>query len=110
MGNIGTVVTSLITTSKHSSQAVSNQVQLLSIANTVSRLASGPLIDILCLDPGLPSRRDRYSISRLALVAVGGVLLVLCHGFMGFFATSDAQVWILSLGVGVSYGLIWTVM
>ncbi|KAG8996899.1 putative monocarboxylate transporter mch1 [Tulasnella sp. JGI-2019a] len=109
MGNIGTVVTSLITTSKHSSQAVSNQVQLLSIANTLSRLTAGPLIDILCLDPKQASRR-KLSISRLSFVAAGGSMLVLCHGFMGFFATSETQVWILSLGVGASYGLVWTVI
>ncbi|KAG8861188.1 putative monocarboxylate transporter mch1 [Tulasnella sp. 330] len=108
LGNIASVVTSFILTTKPS-QAVSNQVQLLSIANTISRLVSGPLIDILCVDPELPSRQ-KYSISRLAFVAVGGVILVFCHGFMGFFATSEAQVWILSLGVGVSYGLIWTVI
>lgn len=109
MGNIGTIVTSLLTTSDHSSQAVSSQVQLLSVANTLSRLAAGPLIDLWCPDPAIPSRRG-IALSRIAFVASGGSILVVCYGFLGFFAKYEAQVWILSLGVGTAYGLVWTVM
>jgi len=108
IGNIGTVVTSLISASQGTSQAVSNQVQLISICNTVARLLSGPLIDLLCPNPLYPTRR--HTTSRFVFVACAGTLLVVCYSFTGFLANSNAHTWVLSGGVGVAYGMMWTVL
>ncbi|KAG8906277.1 putative monocarboxylate transporter mch1 [Tulasnella sp. 403] len=109
IGNIGTVVTSLLTVTRGSSQAVSNQVQLLSICNTASRLTSGPLIDLLCPNPLILNRR-RVVISRFVFIGLGCLLLAVCYGFMGFFVRSNDQTWLLSGSVGIAYGAIWTVL
>ena len=108
IGNIGTVVTSLVTVKKGNSQAVSNQVQLLSVCNTGARLLSGPLIDFLCPNPLVPSRGR--TVSRFAFIAVATAIMTLCYGYMGFFAHSNDHTWILSGGVGIAYGIVWTVL
>lgn len=108
IGNIGTVVTSLLPSGQGTSQAVSNQVQLLSVCNTASRLLSGPLIDFLCPNPLVPNRRR--PISRFVFVAAAAALMVACYGFMGFLAQSNDHTWVLSAGVGIAYGMAWTVL
>jgi len=109
IGNIGTVVTSILPRGAHASRALSNQVQLLSVANTLSRLASGPLIDLFCPEP-TPRARRKFTVSRLAFVVAGGIIQVGCYAYMSFFTKSEKQVWVLSLGIGTAYGLIWTVV
>src|SRR6266404_8092969 len=77
ISNIGTIVLSLDSefTSRVPSSAATTatQVRLISISNTISRLVSGPLADLVSpvtshTSGELPSSLQRYRISRVALL------------------------------------------
>lgn len=43
-------------------------------------------------------------------MAFASSILVACYAFMGFFAVTNDYTWLLSGGVGIAYGTIWTVV
>lgn len=104
------------------------QVQLLAIANTVSRLFVGLLTD-LC-SPKASNKRpsaiannssradqanwkkrlQRLTISRLSLLLVGLALLCATFIYSSIFVDRVDRLWLVSLATGTGYGLTFTVL
>ena len=112
MGNIGSILNVLPMSPSASlwgARSVSAQVQLISACNTVIRFVTGALIDYFSPPPfalGAP----RNTISRLAFLWLACVLLACIYGYVAIFVQYQSQVWVLSVGAGIAYGAIWTVM
>ena len=117
MSNIGTIIahTAQHSTSPSSSTSVAFHVQLMSMANTVTRLLTGPVADwvspalLLMADADpVPTRRKRY-VSRVVFVSASCALFFLAFGWMAVGVRSSHSVWVLSLGTGAGYGMLWWV-
>lgn len=95
-------------------------VQILSLSNTIARLAVGWLSDTLSTStssapPDMDATNDarkwtrrRPSISRIAFLVSSCVLLVFVFLFTSVVLDSTSKLWVLSLGVGTAYGAIFT--
>lgn len=101
-------------------------VQVISVANTFSRLAAGGLSDwlsysrppFLTLPPPMfpltySQRLASYfqrppKVSRLFFVLAACILLSLAFGYTALFLERPAGLWILSISTGLSYGAIFT--
>ncbi|TFK42691.1 major facilitator superfamily domain-containing protein [Crucibulum laeve] len=122
ISNIGTIVLSLpsalsgpqsgrITTDA----STAHQVRLLSISNTISRIAVGPLADFVspvasCSLAGVKAYPRKHRISRIAFLFFPAFLLALTFLWMEYGVTSQANVWALSVGTGLGYSAIFTVL
>jgi MFS family permease len=93
------------------------QVQLIAIANTVSRLFFGIASDLLA--PTRPKHRyDKawkkqilnIRFSRLTLLLSGLALLSVTFGAASFTLNSVNQLWIISIATGLGYGLVFTLV
>lgn len=112
ISNIGTIVLSLTTVAPSTDVATVTQVRFLSVANTVSRLVVGPLADFV--SPTTISRtqiipRKRH-VSRVAFLFFSILVLVLTYLWMVLSVRSQADLWALSIGVGVAYGSTFTIL
>ncbi|KAI0065494.1 MFS general substrate transporter [Artomyces pyxidatus] len=121
ISNIGTIVLSLpssaisgATLNPSADAATSKQVRLLSIANTLSRLVSGPLADFVSpiashLPGGAPFPRKHFA-SRVSFLS--GATLVLAGAFTALetMIKSQDSLWLLSIGTGVVYGTTFTIL
>jgi len=98
-----------------SEQAASLQVKILSVSNTLSRLLVGPVADFLSpvfsYQPlkGFTTIR-KHRISRMVFLFGSASLLALTCAWMVFGVQSRHDAWILSVGTGLTYGAVWTVL
>lgn len=100
-------------------------VQIISGVQTASRLIVGSLSDYLSFDsaaakiivPSSPSSsitpliklpRSRPRVSRLLFVFLSSILLAFVFGYVAFFLDHPNQLWVLSVGVGLGYGSLFT--
>jgi hypothetical protein len=112
MGNIGSILGYLPVASPGNftgGRIASRQVQIISICNTAIRFIVGALIDYFSPSPFGPLPRRR-TVSRLAFLWLACVLLVIVYAYVSIFTQDQSQVWVLSVGAGIAYGTIWTVM
>ncbi|KAI0006067.1 MFS general substrate transporter [Russula compacta] len=123
ISNIGTIVLSLYPESVSGIRSLSSpaeavtatQVRLLSISNTLSRLLSGPLADLVSpltshVPGDGPSPPRRYGISRVVLLSGVSLLLIGTFVYLELFIRSPDDLWILSIGTGAAYGTTFTIL
>ncbi|KAG9226412.1 hypothetical protein CCMSSC00406_0003291 [Pleurotus cornucopiae] len=119
ISNIGTIVLSLSKSTVHSQESMeaiaSQQVRLISFSNTASRIVVGPLADFISpvashLPSGLRALPSHHFISRVAFISVPTALLVISSLVMIFTIDEPQKIWILSAGIGMSYGTIFTLL
>ncbi|THU92180.1 MFS general substrate transporter [Dendrothele bispora CBS 962.96] len=117
--NVGTIVLSLPSRVSYLSMTTdspgSAQVKILSISNTLSRLLVGPLADFLSpavafvpVD-GVNTLR-RHWISRVAFLSFAATALAATCSWMLFGVQTQQDIWVLSIGTGLVYGCIFTVL
>lgn len=103
ISNIGTIIMALpqSSTGRFSGQLIdgspaANQVKILSISNTVSRIVFGPLADFVspvAISSEVFSRKAR--INRFAFLSGSASLLSLISLWMAVGAETRQQVWVL---------------
>ncbi|MCO5584992.1 hypothetical protein L7F22_038924 [Adiantum nelumboides] len=99
------------------------QVQLLAIANTVSRLFVGLLTDLCSPQASIKrasstrtnqttwkNHLQKFTISRLSLLLVGLALLFFTFIYSSIFVDRVDRLWLVSLATGTGYGLTFTVL
>jgi len=123
ISSIGTIVLSLcpepisgISSLSSSAETVTTtQVRLISIANTLSRLISGPLADFISPLPshipasGPPSSR-KCRISRVVILSGTSLLLAGAYIYLELAIRTPDDLWILSVATGVTYGTTFTIL
>ncbi|KAJ4495660.1 major facilitator superfamily domain-containing protein [Lentinula lateritia] len=120
MSNVGTIALSLPagmarTLVSKGEQAASLQVKILSISNTLSRLLVGPLADFVSpvfsyrLLEGFATIR-KHRISRVVFLSGAASLLAASCAWMVFGVRTRHDVWLLSVGTGITYGAVFTVL
>ena len=123
-------------TSSSTAIMTSTQVRILSISNTISRLFVGPIADFVSpVGSYLPSGDLHYPrkhrVSRMSFLFGSSILLIFTFGWMQFGIRTQQELWILryydfyhahfafhsnrilsdnSLGTGVAYGAVFTVL
>jgi len=114
ISNIGTIIMALpqSSTGRLSGQLiegspVADQVKILSISNTVSRIVFGPLADFVSPVEDL-SRKPR--INRFVFLSGSASLLSIIFLWMAVGVETRQQVWVLSFGTGIGYGVVFTVL
>jgi hypothetical protein len=96
-----------------------HHVQIISIANTLTRLAVGALSDWLSFaaiatvatvpSTGILSHLPRPPrVSRLLFLLVASVLLTVAFAYVAFGLDHPDGLWVLSVSVGMGYGTIFT--
>jgi len=125
ISNIGTIVLSHPISSSSSGinvlgvpstdVATSTQVRILSLSNTVSRLLVGPVADFVSpvasyLPNGDRSYPRKHRISRIAFLVGPTILLASTYFWMELGIRSQATLWALSIGAGISYGITFTIL
>ncbi|KAI6140801.1 MFS general substrate transporter [Pisolithus tinctorius] len=95
--------------------ATSTQVRTISIANTVSRFVVGPLADFVSPVPSHPQPDSRgtyrkHLVSRLVFLAFSSSLLVCTCLWTVVGIRSQAALWTLSIGAGIAYGCVFTIL
>jgi MFS family permease len=116
ISNIGTIVVALPSEDTLSilSSSTAQQVQLLSISNTAVRVITGFIADIIS-PAALPVngtavlRRKRF-ISRIVFLSWPSLFLALTFLLVPYIVKTQTTAWILSIGVGTSYGAIFAIM
>ncbi|KAH8927778.1 MFS general substrate transporter [Atractiella rhizophila] len=104
MSTLGSIIASMLySTPAHPHPSLtklsSKHVQLLSVANTCTRLVAGGLSDHL-------STR----IPRPLWLALGTLILCISYAFSSIFLTSPIHLYVISIGTGVGYGTIFTLV
>ncbi|KAF8078054.1 MFS general substrate transporter [Lyophyllum atratum] len=120
ISNMGTIVLSLPPSSAPSSNTppdviTTNQVKIISIANTLSRLVVGPLADFVSpvasfLPTGTIIYPRKHRVSRVAFLSGPILLLAMSFLWMEIGVKSREAVWTLSVGTGINYGAVFTVL
>jgi hypothetical protein len=140
ISNIGTIVLSLnsdLTSGtglpSSAAAATATQVRLISVSNTLSRVVSGPLADIISpvtsrASGNLPPSPPRYRISRVALLSFIPLLLAGTFLYLELAIRVPDDLWILryaallssysywlicclsSVNTGAAYGITFTVL
>jgi len=113
MTNIGTIAISLSTSTLVSAPL---QVRLISASNTISRLITGPLADYL--SPMSMSSSEAVvlplagarTMSRSVFVCSFAIIMTASYLWMAFGVSTESGIWALSLGIGASYGGLWTIL
>jgi len=123
ISNIGTIALSLypepvsgIRSLPSSAETVTaTQVRLISISNTLSRLLSGPLADLMAPltshipdDASTPPRR--YRISRVTLLSGASLLLAGAFVYLELAMRKPDDLQILSIATGTAYGTAFTIL
>ncbi|KAJ3726085.1 major facilitator superfamily domain-containing protein [Lentinula raphanica] len=120
MSNVGTIVLSLRpgmdrTSIPKGEQAASLQVKILSISNTTSRILVGPLADFV--SPVFSHQKLRgfttvrkHRISRMVFLTGAASLLAATCAWMILGAQTQHDIWPLSVGTGITYGAVFTVL
>lgn len=110
ISNIGSIVMTL-----PGSDNTATQVRLISIANTLARLCSGPLADLIsplavkgsCGTYKFPTTRR---LSRMVFPCWALVCLSLVYLWTAFGIQSTSSLAVLSVGTGLAYGAAWAVI
>lgn len=113
ISNVGTIVASFARpASRASGVTAGSQVRLLSLANTISRLTTGPIADFTSPIPIRHPSGERHfhpkrAVTRVAFVFLSSVLLLIAFMWMAVGIVSANGVWFLSIMSGGAYGMIW---
>ncbi|KAG5727661.1 putative transporter MCH1 [Termitomyces sp. T112] len=120
ISNMGTIVLSLTSDPLSainipSDVVTANQVKILSISNTLSRLVVGPLADFVSpvasyLPTGATIYPRKHRISRVVFLTLPTSLLCMVFLWMEIGAKSRRAVWVLSVGTGINYGAVFAVL
>jgi hypothetical protein len=122
ISNIGTIVLSLnsdrtssIGVPSSATAATATQVRLISLSNTLSRIVSGPLVDLVSpltsrASGELPSPPQRYRISRVTLLSFIPLLLAGTFLYLELAIRTSGDLWILSVNTGAAYGIALTIL
>ncbi|KAK2467003.1 hypothetical protein APHAL10511_001261 [Amanita phalloides] len=118
ISNVGTIVLALPSKALPSHPTFSNvtarQVQLLSLSNTIIRLITGFVADfvspVAVAAGGITVFPRKHLASRVVFLCCPSLLLALTFFWSSNAMRTQEDVWALSLGVGVSYGSIFTVL
>ncbi|KAF8575793.1 MFS general substrate transporter [Ramaria rubella] len=95
--------------------AATTQVRLLSLSNTFSRITTGPIADFISpvasyLPSGLLALPRQHRVSRVAFLLGACVLMTFSFLWMSFGVASQEGIWAFSIGIGVAYGTVFTVL
>ena len=113
ISNIGTVVASFKSPGEIFQLDPGPQIRLISLANTVSRLFTGLVADIASPSPtkeqstGKLIFSPRRVVSRTVFVWLSCSMLLVSFCWMGFGVTTPQGLWVVSLGAGAAYGMMW---
>ncbi|KAF9001869.1 major facilitator superfamily domain-containing protein [Cyathus striatus] len=118
ISNIGTIVLALSpvppTFYPQQELATARQVRLLSLSNTVTRLVVGPVADfmspVVAISLSDVFRFSRSCLSRVMFLSGPAVLISMTFVSMNIWVTSRGNIWVLSVGTGISYSAIFTVL
>ncbi|KAF9520547.1 hypothetical protein BS47DRAFT_641793 [Hydnum rufescens UP504] len=118
ISNIGTIVASFVHAQPEVDRpptTAGSQIRMISLANTLSRLMTGPVADFtspipIRHHPGELVFHPKRAVTRVVFVMTPCFLLLLSFAWMAWGITSSNDLWILSLGTGAAYGMIWTVV
>lgn len=120
ISNAGSIVLSLpssLTAFDSPTAITAQQVRLLSFSNTVSRLLVGSIADWMSPighqsrdDIEEPNVRRRKFTSRVVVLAIFCLTLSVAFAYGAGGMKSRSQMWLLSVGVGVSYGAVFTLV
>jgi hypothetical protein len=120
VSNIGSIVISLPSNRHPDSHAATDamtatQVRVISIANTLTRLLSGPVSDFTSPVPSVLANGRRgfhrtHYISRMSFLSGAIVLLAITALVTEFFVTTQESVFLLSIGIGIVYGCAFTIL
>ncbi|KAF9453242.1 MFS general substrate transporter [Macrolepiota fuliginosa MF-IS2] len=121
ISNIGTIVAALPADSSDSfgsTYAMDNtpqQVRMISIANTFTRIFIGPLADYVSpvasyLPNGTVVHARKHRISRISFLFGSATLLALTFFYASTGIKTQGSLWILSLGIGMGYSATFTVV
>lgn len=118
--NIGSITLSLPPVSSAISEVPSEaniavQVRLLAIANTVSRLLSGTLADILSpvahyLPSGVYCFNGKRRISRVLFLTFSAAILAFSFTWTEIAVRSQRTIWVLSVGAGLVNGGVFNIV
>lgn len=88
------------------------QVKLLAAANAIARLSGGFLSDLVAprRGPSSPPSRPRIQISRLTLLILASLMALGAYVWAAFGLTTTDGLPLFSIVVGVSYGLMFTLV
>ncbi|OBZ75977.1 putative transporter MCH1 [Grifola frondosa] len=114
IANLGSIVLSLPASSSATSN-VSKQVELLSFFNTMSRLVMGPLADLISpvaayLHDGVWAFPRKRHTSRIVFLSSACLLLAATFAWLEVGVRSQETIWPLSVGTGIVYGTIFTML
>ncbi|KAF8343944.1 major facilitator superfamily domain-containing protein [Cantharellus anzutake] len=116
ISNIGSIVASFDYPGEATQLSAGPQVRLISLANTASRLLTGSIADIASPTPAkrqstgeLIFHRTRV-MSRAVFVWLSCSVLLTASCWMAAGTTSPQGLWVVSLGTGAAYGMLWTVV
>jgi hypothetical protein len=119
ISNIGTIVLSLnsdrtssIGVPSSATAATATQVRLISLSNTLSRIVSGPLVDLVSpltsrASGELPSPPQRYRISRVTLLSFIPLLLAGTFLYLELAIRTSGDLWILRYAAQLSSALLY---
>ncbi|KAJ7582909.1 MFS general substrate transporter [Mycena floridula] len=105
ISNIGSIVLSLPSPNQNDNTAT--QVRLLSISNTASRILLGPLADFLSPSVAAPAKRR---VNRIVFLFTGSLVISVITLIMAVGIRQQNQLWLLSVGIGASYGTIFSLL
>ncbi|KAH7340481.1 major facilitator superfamily domain-containing protein [Rhizoctonia solani] len=110
ISNIGSIVMTL-----PGADNTATQVRLISIANTLARLCSGPLADLISplaeKDPyGSYKFPTTHRLSRMVFSCWALICLCLVYLWTAFGIQTTSSLPILSVGTGLAYGAAWAVI
>ncbi|KAF8902028.1 major facilitator superfamily domain-containing protein [Gymnopilus junonius] len=118
ISSIGTIVLSLPPTSIESlpkQHSAAFQVKLISLANTISRIVVGPLADFISplatrSSSGVSTFPRKHVISRFVFLSGAALLLICTLLWTKLYVYYQNQLWVLSVGTGLSYSTVFTVL
>lgn len=89
----------LVSNSTIVSSAATTQVRLLSFSNTISRITTGPMADIISpvasyLPSGLVTLPREHKISRVVFLFGSCILMILSFLWMAFVVQLREQIWL----------------
>ena len=100
MSNIGTIIMALpqsptawLSEQVNEDSPAADQVKILSISNTVSRIVFGPLADFV--SPVASSSERKARINRFVFLSGSASILCLIFSWMAFGVETRQQVWVL---------------
>lgn len=121
ISNVGTIVVSLPPFSIERSgdgspqASTAQQVKLLSLSNTISRISVGLIADYVSpvaslLPSGIQIFPQRQRITRVTFLTMSSLVLAWTFWWASSRATTRDDLWVLSIGTGIGYSAVFTVL